>query len=120
MVLVTCAGQWVRVAWDATRVLLCLIVFFFNDTATTEIYTLSLHDALPICGQLRRETHFDGLPRSGGSPARLARPYGTSISASLLPRRVVGRARLSLDRPAARNRRCAVVAVPNGADGRGR
>src|SRR3712207_6367382 len=28
--------------------LLCLI-FFFNDTATTEIYTLSLHDALPIC-----------------------------------------------------------------------
>src|SRR3712207_7474096 len=25
-------------------------VFFFNDTATTEIYTLSLHDALPICG----------------------------------------------------------------------
>src|SRR2546426_9156174 len=28
--------------------------FFFNDTATTEIYTLSLHDALPICGRLRR------------------------------------------------------------------
>src|SRR2546429_8315015 len=26
--------------------------FFFNDTATTEIYTLSLHDALPICGHL--------------------------------------------------------------------
>src|SRR3712207_9152980 len=25
-------------------------LFFFNDTATTEIYTLSLHDALPICG----------------------------------------------------------------------
>src|SRR2546430_3776326 len=25
------------------------ILFFFNDTATTEIYTLSLHDALPIC-----------------------------------------------------------------------
>src|SRR5436190_17245998 len=24
-------------------------VFFFNDTATSEIYTLSLHDALPIC-----------------------------------------------------------------------
>src|SRR5579863_10772458 len=28
--------------------LLLLYVFFFNDTATTEIYTLSLHDALPI------------------------------------------------------------------------
>src|SRR2546430_7524544 len=27
--------------------------FFFNDTATTEIYTLSLHDALPIFGALR-------------------------------------------------------------------
>src|SRR3989440_10314330 len=26
--------------------------FFFNDTATTEIYTLSLHDALPICIQM--------------------------------------------------------------------
>src|SRR5260370_15644963 len=26
-----------------------LVLFFFNDTATTEIYTLSLHDALPIC-----------------------------------------------------------------------
>ena len=27
------------------------VFFFFNDTATTEIYTLSLHDALPILGQ---------------------------------------------------------------------
>src|SRR3712207_8569771 len=27
-----------------------MFFFFFNDTATTEIYTLSLHDALPICG----------------------------------------------------------------------
>src|SRR5690606_42100011 len=31
--------------------LLCLFLFFsLNDTSTTEIYTLSLHDALPICG----------------------------------------------------------------------
>src|SRR2546429_4450761 len=29
--------------------ILPIIFFFFNDTATTEIYTLSLHDALPIC-----------------------------------------------------------------------
>src|ERR1019366_10804650 len=28
--------------------LVCFFFFFFNDTATTEIYTLSLHDALPI------------------------------------------------------------------------
>src|SRR5437899_4933609 len=31
-----------------------LFVFFFNDPATTEIYTLSLHDALPICVVTRR------------------------------------------------------------------
>src|SRR3712207_8031218 len=30
--------------------MLLFFVFFFNDTATTEIYTLSLHDALPISG----------------------------------------------------------------------
>src|SRR5215475_4774235 len=36
-----------------TRTSVC-VFFFFNDTATTEIYTLSLHDALPISsGQLR-------------------------------------------------------------------
>ena len=29
-------------------VVVFVVVFFFNDTATTEIYTLSLHDALPI------------------------------------------------------------------------
>ena len=32
---------------DGIKVLVTF--FFFNDTATTEIYTLSLHDALPIC-----------------------------------------------------------------------
>src|SRR5436190_15084289 len=31
----------------------CFFFFFFNDTATTEIYTLSLHDALPISSLLR-------------------------------------------------------------------
>src|SRR5258707_2895561 len=31
------------------HVLVSVSFFFFNDTATTEIYTLSLHDALPIC-----------------------------------------------------------------------
>src|SRR5256886_13719093 len=39
--------------WPAVRVRTrrCLL-FFFNDTATTEIYTLSLHDALPISSSL--------------------------------------------------------------------
>src|SRR5256885_11377260 len=37
-----------------------LFFFFFNDTATTEIYTLSLHDALPICsGCLSESTDSD-------------------------------------------------------------
>ena len=36
-----------------------LFIFFFNDTATTEIYTLSLHDALPI---LSKSPAFEGLP----------------------------------------------------------
>src|SRR5258705_6456036 len=34
--------------YGALCVALCFFFFFFNDTATTEIYTLSLHDALPI------------------------------------------------------------------------
>src|SRR6266705_3706840 len=32
-----------------------IFVFFFNDTATTEIYTLSLHDALPIWLEVRAD-----------------------------------------------------------------
>src|SRR2546425_3902225 len=32
---------------------MCFFFFFFNDTATTEIYTLSLHDALPISRRAR-------------------------------------------------------------------
>src|SRR2546422_2267734 len=42
-----------------TRTLNSIFFFFFNDTATTEIYTLSLHDALPICSIARR-TQFSG------------------------------------------------------------
>src|SRR5216683_6373738 len=42
-----------------------LFFFFFNDTATTEIYTLSLHDALPISSR---------LPRSSSSPSTAALP----------------------------------------------
>src|SRR2546430_10885098 len=55
-------------------------IFFFNDTATTEIYTLSLHDALPIC--LCKESHCHG--------ARIdARPLHKSWdrASSRLPRR---------------------------------
>src|SRR2546430_9323629 len=40
------------------HLLISLVFFFFNDTATTEIYTLSLHDALPISDEGFRETDF--------------------------------------------------------------
>src|SRR2546430_12764210 len=38
-----------------TYILYLFFFFFFNDTATTEIYTLSLHDALPIYRESRDE-----------------------------------------------------------------
>ena len=38
----------VRPVWTTGTQFGWVFVFFFNDTATTEIYTLSLHDALPI------------------------------------------------------------------------
>src|SRR4029078_13740247 len=43
------------------------ILFFFNDTATTEIYTLSLHDALPIYHRLH--PHVRGVLRRRGRVA---------------------------------------------------
>src|SRR2546430_7228891 len=48
---------------------LLYLFFFFNDTATTEIYTLSLHDALPICIHpvvARRRTDIDRAIRTDG------------------------------------------------------
>src|SRR5690242_20945576 len=58
----------------------CCISFFFNDPATTEIYTLSLHDALPISGgdgdevPAQRRAAGDGVPfagkRAGGAEDR--------------------------------------------------
>src|SRR2546428_6122275 len=43
------------------------LFFFFNDTATTEIYTLSLHDALPISAGERSGHRERGLSRQAGS-----------------------------------------------------
>src|SRR5471032_676978 len=44
--------------------------FFFNDTATTEIYTLSLHDALPISGPARCRPAASARAPRAGTPAR--------------------------------------------------
>src|SRR5574339_169953 len=56
------------------------IFFFFNDTATTEIYTLSLHDALPICA------HCQSLPRGELFPRERKRPRLHSQAGASPPR----------------------------------
>src|SRR6266480_5741942 len=47
--------------------------FFFNDTATTEIYTLSLHDALPISADAAPATRCGGRARGPRSQLRRTR-----------------------------------------------
>src|SRR5260370_39348397 len=74
------------------------VFFFFNDTATTEIYTLSLHDALPICFVAKRRFtssassrpccwHCSSLPRGCGfaSPAQpiVCKAMAPGLSASI-------------------------------------
>src|SRR2546430_12334086 len=50
--------------------------FFFNDTATTEIYTLSLHDALPISDSFfAKQSVFPDVPRATRSSSRRARCF---------------------------------------------
>src|SRR2546430_10472402 len=73
------------------------IVFFFNDPATTEIYTLSLHDALPILRVPLRQ-HVAG--RLHG--ARVQELRGTRTQSQPLARRPA-RGRLRLVRPRARS-----------------
>src|SRR2546422_899289 len=50
--------------------------FFFNDTATTEIYTLSLHDALPI--SRGRVAHARGEPAGGRVAAQGGARHGAA------------------------------------------
>src|SRR5256885_12677370 len=50
--------------------------FFFNDTATTEIYTLSLHDALPIWIRRRFRRQRQGSGGGGGARAIRHHPDG--------------------------------------------
>ena len=53
--------------------LLFFVLFFFNDPATTEIYTLSLHDALPILSPGNTST-LSGTALSAASPIPVACP----------------------------------------------
>src|SRR2546430_13538488 len=48
--------------------LVAIPLFFFNDTATTEIYTLSLHDALPILGMCAAASELTSSSVDGACP----------------------------------------------------
>src|SRR5699024_12628937 len=61
-------NPWSSLPCMLLRLLLCLL-FLFNDTAPTEIYTLSLHDALPILEELYpQEMFFAGYLSALGVP----------------------------------------------------
>src|SRR3712207_9339874 len=61
-------------------------LFFFNDTATTEIYTLSLHDALPISVRLREvPVRRAGVYAPGGR-----NPYPSSVVMGVVTARAAG------------------------------
>src|SRR5438034_4049635 len=55
-------------------------LFFFNDTATTEIYTLSLHDALPICGKASASRKSESPAGDPGGNIAKARCTSNSVS----------------------------------------
>src|SRR3712207_6892786 len=65
---------------ELSWLVLLLSFFFFNDTATTEIYTLSLHDALPISRRSRRSARLPDR-RSGRSEL----PFGSRRRAQFHP-----------------------------------
>src|SRR5205823_10544891 len=58
---------------------LLLSFFFFNDTPTTAIYTLSLHDALPICRKVMY-SEISLIARVRTRPASVTRPSCTPTS----------------------------------------
>src|SRR3712207_9337573 len=76
-----------------------IFIFFFNDTATTEIYTLSLHDALPIfqehdggvLQQRARDRDPLALPARKAHPALADQrvvPLGEAADEAVAPRRL--------------------------------
>src|SRR6267142_252436 len=81
------------------------LFFFFNDTATTEIYTLSLHDALPIrvsAGRRSSAVSSSALPAPGSSPTQKS-PVETSTSATPTAEDVAWAASRKLLRAPSRN-----------------
>src|SRR5438034_5619930 len=76
-----------------THITSCVLYFFFNDTATTEIYTLSLHDALPILskrsspGAVRASWDATNRKRALGSIKRRT-SHALAIRSTCTPLRV--------------------------------
>src|SRR2546422_9054740 len=85
----------------------CPPLFFFNDTATTEIYTLSLHDALPISSQRLALEHQRGVGPAARRVSRHDRlglhrglgPVALRLRHPLLPPALAGLARPGLRGP---------------------
>src|SRR2546427_4485469 len=71
------------------RLTICHLFFFFNDTATTEIYTLSLHDALPI--YLLRELLVEPVQGEEGRAEPVARQRTRVVAARARTARQLGR-----------------------------
>src|SRR2546429_7351202 len=63
-----------------------MFFFFFNDTATTEIYTLSLHDALPISRRYGSRPASRRAGRGTLAPARQDRDCERATCLRLVPR----------------------------------
>src|SRR5215216_749209 len=66
-------------------VFLFFVFFFFNDTATTEIYTLSLHDALPSLPTFARRCPPAVTPQSAGRTSHAHPPRGREASPAGAP-----------------------------------
>src|SRR2546427_11915300 len=68
----------------------CCFFFFFNDTATTEIYTLSLHDALPVSADLVAARWGLGREELDAYAARSHQRAHAAQSAGHFEREIVG------------------------------
>src|SRR3712207_7386385 len=65
-------------------------LFFFNDTATTEIYTLSLHDALPICYIELRDRKKDIIISGGENISTIEVEQAVCAHPAVLEAAVIG------------------------------
>src|SRR2546429_3568720 len=81
---------------------MCLF-FFFNDTATTEIYTLSLHDALPISAPSATRTWARPRPSRGDSMSRRRSTTSRKCSSTLVLQRSPSARRITSTRSTSRS-----------------